>query len=241
MSQLLKHYYINRNNGQWATNTSFGLMMPNIKELNIIHQLFDENEIPFCLSTCPEYFEYVTTVSLETLTELQNNPNITIISSIEREEEVFVVDPETQEQTEETTTITAYDIVYQEVYNLQEDNGLQLLSQQEWDSEIVSYDARQEEKRLEILREYRNNLLKDTDWFVIKCTETNVGLSTDFTSWRQSLRDLPQNLIQEELPPAPEEVFVNQIYYVEYAYKIRSIPMINDPLLPLPNPELLIR
>lgn len=114
---------------------------------------------------------------------------------------------------------------------IEEVEGLQILTQQEWDNEIAAYDARQEAKRWGCIREYRNQLLNETDWIVIKSTETGLTLSNDFKTWRQSLRDLPdQATFPLELPAAPNGVSVNQEIYSNYVTEIGSIPMINDPL-----------
>lgn len=48
-------------------------------------------------------------------------------------------------------------------------------------------------RKTESFRSYRNQLLQETDWIVIKSTESNVGISSDWTTYRQSLRDLPQH------------------------------------------------
>ena len=57
MTQLIKHYWINRENGGWATDTPYGLMMPNIKGLKIKHSLFTQERVPFFLSEVPDYFD----------------------------------------------------------------------------------------------------------------------------------------------------------------------------------------
>lgn len=234
MSQLIKHRLVDRDTGEWILGSLRGYVFPKIKGLEIIHQLTDENGVNFCLSTAPDYFEYSVIVSLDILTEYQSNPNITIVSSAERQIEVPVVNPETLESTGETTTETVYDVTYQEAHILQEDEGLQILTQEEWDAEIVSFDARQEQKRLTVLRSHRDTLLRDTDWIVIKCTETGVGLCTDFKVWRQTLRDLPSiasTSFPSSLPIPPENVSVLQNTYDTYSSQVLSIFMINDPLV----------
>jgi hypothetical protein len=233
MSQLLKHYFINRDTGAWATDTYFGLMMPKIKELEIQYQLTTENDIPFCLSTCPEFFEYSVTVSAEQLAELQNNPNITVVSSTEREVEVTDIN-------EEVITQTVYDVVYTELYILEETEGegLKIITQEEWDNEIVLYDERQQQKRYNIIKSICTEILSVTDWIVIRATEQGTVLSEEFKTWRQSLRDLPDG---EEFPtgfpPLPSIVENDEKILNLYARwsEVASIPMINDPL-PAPEP-----
>ena len=46
---------------------------------------------------------------------------------------------------------------------------------------------------LMILRVDRNQKLKDCDWVVTKSNETGVGISTNWKTYRQALRDLPAN------------------------------------------------
>jgi hypothetical protein len=232
MSQLLKHYFINRDTGNWATDTRFGLMMPKIKELEIQYQLTTENDIPFCLSTCPEFFEYSVTVSAEQLTELEDNSNITIVSSTERQVEVS---DRNLDITEEVRTETVYDVVYTELYILEETEGegLKIITQEEWNNEISLYDERKQEKRYDVIRLIRNEILLVTDWIVIKSIEQNINLDEDFTDWRQSLRDLPDGEeFPTEFPPLPSIVENDEKILNLYARwsEVTSIPMINDTL-----------
>jgi hypothetical protein len=225
MSQLLKHYFLDRDTGAYALTPASGYMLPNIKGLDIIQRLSDENNIEYCLSTCPEYFEYSITVSPETLIEYQNNSNITIVSSTERQEEV----------TNQTETITVYDIVYQESYILNQIEGLWVITQTDWDNEISSYDTRQAEKRYNILRNIRNEILQLTDWIVIKAKEQGTNLTAEFKNWRQALRDIPSGVFPTEFPTLP--TFLESDASIQKLYnrfdEIRFIPMINDPLPPL--------
>lgn len=216
MAQLIKHYFINRETKTYAVDTKFGLMLPDIKGLDIVHRLTDENDIPYCLSTCPEYFEYTTTVSQEVLQELQGNPNITVVSSSE-----VSVEGE-----------TLYNVVYQEAYTLDQTEGLWVITQQEWDSELSVYDARQVQKRIEVLRSIRDQILSASDWVVVKSSETGIALSDSFKAWRQSLRDLPSQVdFPSELPAIDVEVENDPNVLSAYARwgEVTSIPMINDP------------
>lgn len=114
---------------------------------------------------------------------------------------------------------------------INEVEGLSILTQTEWDAEIAAYDARQEAKRWNFIRKYRDQLLTQTDWIVIKAKEQGTNLSTTFKDWRQSLRDLPNAVtFPLELPVAPVGVSVDQATYDAYIEELRSIPMINDPL-----------
>jgi hypothetical protein len=217
MAQLLKHYFINRETNTFALNTKFGLMVPDIKGLTIVHQLTDENDIPYCLSTCPEYFEYTETVSGERLQELQSDANITVLSSSE-----VSVDGE-----------TLYEVNYRRAYVLEEVEGLWILTQEEWDNEVSSYDARQTVKRYDIIKSITEELLSATDWVVVKATEQGTTLSTEFKTWRQSLRDLPDGeVFPSEIPAPPLELQNNHEVPKIYSRwsEVVAIPMINDPL-----------
>ena len=215
MSQLIKHYFINRETGGWATDTRFGLMMPNLKGLEIQHQLTTENDVPYCLSYVPEYFENTVTTSAEGLQDLQNTVGITIVSS--------------------TATEDAFEVVYHQDNVLETSEGLQVFTQQQWDDEIAAYDARQEQKRYNILRPIRDELLFVTDWIVIKAKETGGTLSAGFKTWRQALRDLPdQTPFPTGFPTLASNVENDPKVLALYARwsEVTSIPMINDPLMP---------
>lgn len=229
MSQLLKHYWLDRDNGAWATYTKFGLMMPRIEGLEVNYNLTDENEIPFMLSTVPDYFEYTVTTSLEGLQNLQNTAGITIVSSTE------IPAPEATE--ENPNPQPSYEVVYRKNNVLEESVGLQVLTQQEWDNEIASYDSRQETKRYDTLRPIRDELLLVTDWIVIKSQEQSTTLDEDFKTWRQALRDLPSETpFPTGFPTLPVIVENDQKVLSLYSRwsEIAAIPMINDPLIPAP-------
>jgi len=232
MSQLLKHYWINRDTGGWATDTPYGLMMPNIKGLEVKYNLFTEDNIQYCLSTIPEYFEYEVTVSQEQLTEYQNNPNITVVSSTEKQ--VEVPNRPGLESTEKTRSQTVYDVVYREPYIIQETEGegLKIITQQKWDTEIEEFDNHQQEKRYDILRELRDRILEITDWMAIKSLEQE-SLSVEFKTWRQTLRDLPNSTtFPTSFPTLPTELQnhtkIQELY--NRFDEVRSISMIQDPL-----------
>ena len=233
MTQLIKHYYINRETGGWATDTPYGLMMPNIKGLEIKHSLFTQERVPFFLSEVPDYFEYEVTVSQEQLTEYQNNSNITVVSSTERQIEVSVFDHPGIEPTGETRTETVYDVVYRESYILEESEGLKILTQQEWDYEISTFDSHRTEDRYDILREIRDRILELTDWMVIKDLEQSGSITADFKTWRQTLRDLPNSqTFPTGFPTLPTELQSHSEINALYASfnEVRSISMIHDPL-----------
>ncbi len=213
MSQLIKHYFINRDTGGWATDTRFGLMMPNLKGLEIQHQLTTENNVPYCLSYVPEYFEYTVTTSAEGLQDLQNTAGITVVSS--------------------TANGDAFEVVYHKDNVLETSEGLQVLTQQQWDDEIATYDARQEQKRYNVLRPIRDEILFVTDWIVIKAKEQGTNLTAEFKTWRQALRDLPdQSPFPTGFPTLPSNVQNDPKVLALYARwsEVLSIPMINDPL-----------
>lgn len=46
---------------------------------------------------------------------------------------------------------------------------------------------------MRLLRVERDKLLTETDWVSTKSIDTGVGISTDWKTYRQSLRDLPSS------------------------------------------------
>jgi len=241
MTQLLKHYYLNRDNGEWATNTRFGLMMPKIEHLEVQHRLEDENNIPFMLSHVPDTTEHNVTVSADDLIVYQSNSNIAITSTTERQEDQLVFDPENPGEEPISTTVTVYDLTYTQPYVVTESVGLTTLSQAQWDSEISAYDTRQQNKRYDVLRVNRDKMLKHTDWMVIKAKETGTNLTTAFKTWRQELRELPNSVgFPTAYPTLPSSLESDsQLQELTSSFnEVRSFQMINDPLPPLPEPEL---
>ena len=241
MTQLLKHYYLNRDNGEWATNTRFGLMMPKIDHLDIQHMLEDENNIPFMLSHVPDETEHNVTVGSDELTVYQSNSNIAITSTTERQEDQLVFDPEDPSAEPTTQTVTVYDLTYTQPYVVTESVGLTTLSQSQWDSEISAYDTRQQNKRYDVLRVNRDKILEHTDWMVIKAKETGSNLTSAFKTWRQELRELPNSVgFPTAYPTLPSSLESDsQLQELTSNFdEIRSFQMVNDPLPPLSEPEL---
>lgn len=232
MTQLIKHYWINRETGGWAIDTPYGLMMPDIKGLETKYSLFTQERVPFFLSEVPDYFEYEVTVFQEQLTEYQNNSNITIVSSTERQIEVPIFNRPSVEPTGETRTETVYDVVYRESYILEESEGLQILTQQEWDAEISIFDSNRIQERYDVLREIRDRILELTDWMVIKDLEQSGSVSVEFKTWRQDLRDLPNSqTFPTGFPTLPTELQGHSEINALYARfdEVKSILMIHDP------------
>ena len=242
MSHLLKHYMVNRDNGQYIIDTPHGYVYPKLPELEIVHTLSKDNGVLYCLSTCADVLEYEVTVSAEELVDYQNNSNITITSTIERTIEVPVVDNQTLDPTGEVVTQTVYDLVYTEPYVVSqtEGEGLKVITQQEWDDTITEFDNRQEEKRYNILRDIRDKILEITDWIVIRDLEQQETVSTEFKIWRQALRDLPNSVEFPTFFPTPPTELENNTEIQELYSRfdeVRGVSMINDPLPPLPELE----
>lgn len=226
MSQLIKHYFINRDTGEWVIDAPHGYIVPNLKGLEIQHWIFTDNQVPYALSTVPEYFEYTVTTSAEDLQQLQNTAGITVVSSTEIP---------AQEATEDNPNPQpSYEVVYRQNNVLDTSVGLQIITQQQWDDEIAAFDARQTEKRLDILRPIRDEILFLTDWIVIKAKEQGTNLTTEFKTWRQALRDLPaQQPFPTGFPTLPSNVETDTKILALYSRwnEILSIQLINDPLL----------
>ena len=109
--------------------------------------------------------------------------------------------------------------------------GITSMSQSEWDNIINTYDSKQETERYGRVRQMRDDALDESDMYVIKQVECNVAITTEFRTWRQQLRDLPNG---EDFPinwPTPPSNVVGIITNGEYQSTLKSIPMINDPIV----------
>ncbi len=62
------------------------------------------------------------------------------------------------------------------------------------DAEIQAWNDGKLDRRLGEIREFRNKHLKDTDYLA----NSDVTMPDNIKTWRQSLRDLPQNNTTEE-------------------------------------------
>ncbi len=239
MSQLIKHFLVDRDTGEWIKGEIRGYVFPKLKNLEVVYRLTDENGDHICLSRVPEYFEYSKTVTPSVLTEYQNDSNITVVSSTERQVEESVINEETGEPTDETTTVTLHDVTYREIYTIEENDGIEILTQEEWDTEISNYDTRQTEKRYSEIRIIRDEVLKETDWIVTKTTEDGSVLTDEFKNWRTTLRDLPSvGITTDVFPASPSSVEFDANITKDYSQKLRSIVLINDTLPALPEEDL---
>jgi AAA+ ATPase superfamily predicted ATPase len=50
-----------------------------------------------------------------------------------------------------------------------------------------------DDRKLNEIREIRDNIFNKTDWKIIKASEQGEELSEEFKTWRQNLRDVPQD------------------------------------------------
>jgi AAA+ ATPase superfamily predicted ATPase len=50
-----------------------------------------------------------------------------------------------------------------------------------------------DERTLQRIRDIRDNILNKTDWKIIKAIEQGEELSEEFKTWRQNLRNVPQD------------------------------------------------
>ena len=109
-------------------------------------------------------------------------------------------------------------------------SGVSSLTPTEWDDIIDAHDSNQEVKRYALVREMRNDALDTSDIYVIKQIECNVAITTEFRTWRQELRDLPNgNSFPINFPMAPSGV-IGIITNGYYQNNLKSISMINDPI-----------
>lgn len=84
MTQLLKHYLVDRDNpGVFATTPEqfsrplFGTMSPDIEGLETVHTLTDENGVVFFLANCPDEVVIQEVTGLEVLTQAEWDAEIT--------------------------------------------------------------------------------------------------------------------------------------------------------------------
>lgn len=63
-------------------------------------------------------------------------------------------------------------------------------TQEQIDAKIAELAAAEPLKRL---RARRNQILQESDWRVVKASETGIPMSNEWKSYRQSLRDITEN------------------------------------------------
>lgn len=71
----------------------------------------------------------------------------------------------------------------------------------------AAYKAQKDAAQAESVRNQRDQLLKDTDWRVIKALESNIPQDFDWAAYRQALRDIPTQAgfpWEVQWPSAPE-------------------------------------
>lgn len=65
------------------------------------------------------------------------------------------------------------------------------------------------DRALQQLRNYRNKLLNDTDFYVIKAKENNEEVPANVKKYRQELRDLTEGLTTAE---QVNNIIINKLY-----------------------------
>lgn len=245
MAQLVKHYYKTLS-GDWATNTTRGLVMPRIEGLDVKYWVTDSNGVQYMLSHVPEtreeiinvlhpdYSEYATD-DVETIEEQlelwKTNNNIVGVTSTRKYIYTEVVSDDPEDPGMERY---GFELKYPVAIVLETSVGLSTLTEAEWDTEISTYDTRQQNKRYDVIRVTRDKMLTHTDWKVIQELETGGSVSTDFSNWRQALRDLPNNVGFPTCYPDLPTSFQNDSTLISltgsFDSDVRPIVMINDPL-----------
>ena len=61
--------------------------------------------------------------------------------------------------------------------------------QAQYDKDLAEWNSKSADRKLEKIRLYRNRRLKQTDYLAL----SDVTMSDEMKTWRQTLRDLPQN------------------------------------------------
>lgn len=248
MAQLVKHYFKTLS-GDWATNLTKGLVMPRIEGLDVKYWMTDSNGVQYMLSHVPETKEVITNVGyqdyskygddgdtpIESQLEMwKSDNNITGIITTEQYTYEEINDTEIVEAEQSGVERTGFNITHTKPIVLETSVGLSTLTEAEWDTEISTYDTRQQNKRYDAIRVTRDKMLTHTDWKVVQELETSGSVSTDVSNWRQTLRDLPNNVGFPTCYPDLPTIFENDSTLVSltgsFDHDVRSIVMINDPL-----------
>ena len=114
--------------------------------------------------------------------------------------------------------------------NAHSSSGISSLTSTEWNDIISTYDSSQEVKRYAAVREMRDRALDLSDMYVIKQVECNVAITTEFRTWRQELRDLPNGDSFPVTWPTPPSNVSGIITSGQYQSTLTDIHMINDPI-----------
>ena len=61
------------------------------------------------------------------------------------------------------------------------------------DAEETAWANGKNDRTMANLRAKRDQLLKDTDWEIVKATDRGTGVQQNLKDYRQALRDLPSN------------------------------------------------
>lgn len=249
MAQLVKHYFKTLS-GDWATNTTKGLVMPKIEGLDVKYWVTDSNGVQYMLSHVPETREEIINVLYSDYSEYSIESNPDGAETIEEQLELwktnnnivgvtstrkYIYNEIMTDQPENSGTERyGFELKYPVAIVLETSVGLSTLTETEWDAEISNYDTRQQNKRYDAIRVTRDKMLTYTDWKVVQELETSGSVSTDFSNWRQALRDLPNSVGFPTCYPDLPTSFQNDSILVSltgsFDNDVRSIVMINDPL-----------
>jgi hypothetical protein len=82
----------------------------------------------------------------------------------------------------------------------------EILLKQQQDAE---FNAGSLDRLLEQLRELRNKLLSDTDFYVVKAKENNEEIPANIKTYRQELRDLTEGLTTAE---QVNNILINKLF-----------------------------
>ena len=109
-------------------------------------------------------------------------------------------------------------------------SGVSSITSLEWNNIIDAYDSNQQVKRYELVREMRNDALNTSDMYVIKQVECNIAITTEFRTWRQELRDLPNGSTFPVTWPTPPSDVTGIITEGQYRTTLTDVHMIVDPI-----------
>jgi hypothetical protein len=65
--------------------------------------------------------------------------------------------------------------------------------QAQYDKDQLAWNNKSTERKLSEIKRIRLQKLEDTDWKVTSAKEQSTNLSTSFKTWRQNLRNIPED------------------------------------------------
>ena len=105
--------------------------------------------------------------------------------------------------------------------------GNPLTTQEKYKQRVDDYE-RDKISHMEMLRNYRDQKISESDWMVVKASESGGSISTAWSNYRQALRDLPAHsrapnrFLTADWPLAPGETEVPEDISTFYIAETRD-------------------